>query len=105
MCPSKPTPVLLAEAGKKGIEKEKDWINLYKKYKEKYTELANECELLVSGKLPEGWKEKLLVFKAEEEMATRKASGKVLNAVADYLPNLIGCSADLAPSTDTNLGK
>jgi len=93
------------EAGKKGIDKEKDWNDLYKNYKEKYTELANEYELLGSGKLPEGWKQKLPVFKAGEEMATRKASGKVLNAIADYLPNLIGGSADLAPSTDTNLEK
>ncbi len=93
------------EAGKKGIEKENDWNNLYKSYKDKYTELANEYALLSSGKLPEGWKEKLPIFKAGIEMATRKASGKVLNAIADYLPNLIGGSADLAPSTDTNLEK
>ncbi len=91
------------EAGKKGIDKEKDWNDLYKNYKEKYTELANEYELLTSGKLPDGWKEKLPVFKAGEEMATRKASGKVLNAIAEYMPGLIGGSADLAPSTDTNL--
>jgi transketolase len=92
-------------AGKKGIDKEKDWNNLYKSYKEKYGELANEYELLSGGKLPEGWKEKLPVFKGGEEMATRKASGKALNGMADYLPNLIGGSADLAPSTDTNLEK
>ncbi len=93
------------EAGKKGIEKEKDWNELYKKYKEKYKELADEYESLSNGKLPKGWKDKLPVFKAGEEIATRKASGKVLNALADYLPNLIGGSADLAPSTDTNLEK
>ena len=93
------------EAGKKGIQKEKDWNTLYTSYKEKYSELANEYELISSGKLPEGWKEKLPVFKAGEEIATRKASGKVLNAIAEYLPNLIGGSADLSPSTDTNLEK
>ncbi len=91
------------EAGKKGIDKEKDWNVLYKSYKEKYAELANEYELLSSGKLPGGWKEKLPIFKGGEDVETRKASGKVLNAIADYLPNLIGGSADLAPSTDTNL--
>ncbi len=93
------------EAGNKGIGKEKDWNDLYTSYKEKYTELANEYELLSSGKLPEGWKENLPVFKAGEEMATRKASGKALNAIADSLPGLIGGSADLAPSTDTELTK
>ncbi len=91
------------EAGKKGIEKEKSWNELYKNYKEKYPELANQYELLSSGKLPPQWKEKLPVFKAGEKIATRKASGKVLNAIADYLPTLIGGSADLAPSTDTDL--
>ncbi|MBP9926152.1 MAG: transketolase [Cyclobacteriaceae bacterium] len=92
------------EAGKKGIAKEREWNLLYKAYKEKYSALANEYELLSNGKLPEGWKEKLPVFTSEEKpMATRKASGKVLNAIADFIPNLIGGSADLAPSTDTNL--
>ncbi len=93
------------EAGKKGIKKEQEWKTLYQSYKEKHPELAKEYELLSSGKLPDGWKEKLPVFKAGEEIATRKASGKVLNAIAGYLPNLIGGSADLAPSTDTNLEK
>jgi len=93
------------EAGRKGIDKERDWNKLYKSYKEKYTELASEYELLGSSKLTEGWKQSLPVFESGQEIATRKASGKVLNAVADYLPNLIGGSADLAPSTDTNLQK
>ena len=49
---------------------------------------------------------KLPIFKpSDDKIATRKASGKVLNAIAEYLPNLIGGSADLAPSTDTNLDK
>jgi transketolase len=92
------------EAGKKGLKKEQEWNELYKRYKEKYTELANEYELLSNGKLPKGWKEKLPVFKAgEEKVATRKASGKVLNAIADDLPCLMGGSADLSPSTDTDL--
>jgi transketolase len=93
------------EAGKRGIKKEKSWNELYKRYKEKYPELADEYELLSNDRLPQGWKEKLPVFKAGEKIATRKASGKVLNAIADYLPTLIGGSADLAPSTDTDLEK
>lgn len=94
------------DKGKRGIEKEKQWNHLYADYKTKFPELAAEYELLSSGKLPEGWKEKLPVFKAsDEKIATRKASGKVLNAIADYLPNLIGGSADLSPSTDTELTK
>jgi transketolase len=94
------------EAGKKGIRKEQDWNGLYQNYKEKYPESAREYELLQSGHLPEGWKEKLPVFNVKDgKIATRKASGKVLNAIADYLPLLIGGSADLSPSTDTQLEK
>jgi len=94
------------EVGERGVKKEQDWNAMYKSYKEKYTALANEYELLSSGKLPEGWKEKLPLFKSgEKPMATRKASGKTLNAVADYFPNLVGGSADLSPSTDTTLEK
>jgi transketolase len=94
------------EAGKKGMEKEKDWNELYADYKTKYPELAAEYELLSNNKLPGGWKDKLPVFKAgDEKIATRKASGKVLNAISEYLPNLIGGSADLSPSTDTELTK
>lgn len=89
-----------------GIDKEKDWNELYEKYKNEYPKEAAEYELLRSGKFPEGWEDKLPSFKADPKgMATRKASGKVLNAIADSLPLLLGGSADLAPSTDTNLNE
>lgn len=92
------------EKGKAGISKEEDWNEMYKKYKEEFPKEAAELELLRSGKLPKGWEEKLPTFKADPKgMATRKASGKVLNAIADSLPLLMGGSADLAPSTDTEL--
>lgn len=91
------------EAGKKGHEKESDWNKLYQRYKKLYPELAKAYELEMSGKLPEGWDKELPVFKGDEKMATRKASGKVLNAIADRLPDLLGGSADLSPSTDTDL--
>ncbi len=90
--------------GKAGIKKEQDWKELYSKYKEKYPSEAAEYELLSSGKLPQGWKDNIPVFKPDEKgIATRKASGKTLNAIADKLPLLIGGSADLSPSTDTEL--
>jgi len=92
------------EKGNAGVKKENEWNELYKKYKEKYYAEAAEYELFRSGKLPEGWKDNLPVFKPTEKgVATRKASGKMLNAIAAKLPMLIGGSADLAPSTDTNL--
>ncbi|GAB3921254.1 transketolase [Larkinella terrae] len=90
--------------GKERAKKEAEWNELYKAYKAKYPELAAEYELTSNGKLPAGWEEKIPVFPAGgEKIATRKASGKVLNAIADDLPHLIGGSADLSPSTDTDL--
>ena len=92
--------------GKKGAEKEKSWNELCQAYKKTHPDLAKEYELLSSGQLPEGWKEKLPVFKPEDgKVATRQASGKVLNAIAESLPTLIGGAADLAPSTETWLKK
>ena len=90
-------------AGKKSAEHEKDWNELYKNYKKRHPNLAKEYETIIAGKLPDGWEKKLPVFQPGSEMATRKASGKTLNAIAEYFPQLIGGSADLAPSTDTNL--
>lgn len=94
---------LYRDAGKKGKKKEQAWNELYEDYKEEYPELAREYEQLTNGNLPQGWEDKLPVFKPGDKMATRKASGKTLNAIAAHLPNLIGGSADLAPSTATEL--
>ncbi|MBW8241819.1 transketolase [Muricauda oceani] len=94
---------LYRNAGKKGEKKEQEWKELFKKYKEKYPELANEYEQMANGKLPKGWEAKLPVFEPGDKVATRKASGKTLNAIAGDLPNLLGGSADLAPSTATEL--
>jgi len=94
------------DCGKKGAEKEKAWNALFSEYRKAHPELASEFESLSRGQLPSGWKDKLPVFKAEEgKLATRQASGKVLNAIADALPTLIGGAADLAPSTETLLKK
>ncbi len=93
-------------AGKKGAPKEQEWNQLFQEYKKANPELAKEYELLSTGRLPEGWKDKLPTFKPEDgKLATRQASGKVLNAIADSLPTLIGGAADLAPSTETWLKK
>lgn len=89
--------------GKKGAKKETDWNELYKKYQKTHPKLAEEYENIRDGKMPKDWEKKLPVFEAGEKLATRKASGKTLNAIAEYLPQLIGGSADLAPSTDTTL--
>ena len=89
---------------KERAQKENDWKALYQQYKEKFPGEAAEYEMCRDGKLPDGWQKYLPEFAAGEKgLATRKASGKTLNAIAAKLPMLIGGSADLAPSTDTNL--
>jgi transketolase len=86
-----------------GIRKEKEWNELYKNYTKAFPELSKELEELRKGKVKADWHKALPDFKDDEKIATRKASGKVLNAIASYFPGLIGGSADLAPSTDTQL--
>ncbi|KAA5532721.1 transketolase [Taibaiella lutea] len=86
-----------------GIRKEKEWNVLYKNYQKAFPELSKELEQLRDGKPKPDWHKALPDFKDIEKIATRKASGKVLNAIASYFPGLIGGSADLAPSTDTQL--
>ena len=94
------------KCGKRGADLEKKWNALFDEYRKAHPELAREFEALSKDQLPEGWKEKLPSFKPEDgKIATRQASGKVLNAIADALPTLIGGSADLAPSTETLLKK
>ncbi len=69
-----------------------------------YADKAKELEAMFSGKLPEGWDKDIPVFPASEKGdATRNSGGKVLNAIAKNVPFMIGGSADLAPSTKTNL--
>jgi transketolase len=90
--------------GAKGIDKEAKWNKLFADYKLAFPELAAQYEVAVSGKLPEGWLDSLPTFSASDpKMATRMASGKVLNAIAAKIPGLIGGAADLAPSTETHL--
>ena len=65
-------------------------------------ELASELKAILAGKLPDGWDADIPVFEPSEKgMATRNASGKVLNAIAKHIPTFIGGDADLAGSTKT----
>jgi len=90
------------KAGKQGENLEKSWNLLLEKYREQYPELASELERRLKGELPDAWQKDLPVFQADPKgMATRAASGKVINAMAPNLPELIGGSADLTPSNDT----
>jgi transketolase len=84
---------------------EKAWNAKLAAYKAAYPAEAAQFEQLMSGKLPDGWDKKLPTFEAGKDAATRNSSGVVMQALAEALPNLIGGSADLSPSTKTNLNK
>lgn len=87
---------------KRGEQAEAEWQQRLAAYRQAFPDLAAEWDRYVRRELPEGWATKLPAFKpADGPMATRQASGKVLNAIAPSLPVLIGGSADLAPSTNT----
>lgn len=89
-----------------GAEAEEIWQKKFKEYKLKYPEDAKLFLQMMNSETGEEWVKHLPSFtNYDEKVATRSASGKVLNAIADYLPGLIGGSADLAPSNDTFLKK
>jgi len=88
----------------KGAALEAEWKKTFSAYGEKYPELAGELTALLKGEFPSGWEGKIPAFTpADGPIATRKASGAVLNAIAEKTPFLIGGSADLSPSTNTIL--
>ena len=87
-----------------GAEYEKEWQDLLAKYKGTYPDKAAQFASQTAGRLPDNWAASLPVFKPEEgSIATRAASGKVINALAEVLPHMLGGSADLAPSNKTLL--
>jgi transketolase len=90
------------QAVDRGTQAEVAWKTRFEAYRAEYPELAAELERRLAGDLPAGWDEGLPEFPADPKgIATRAASGKVLNALAVKLPELVGGSADLAPSTLT----
>ncbi len=84
-------------------EKEVQWDELMAKYSEKYPEEAKELQLWLSGEIPEEYLESDEFWSFEKSVATRAASGTVINRLAEKIPNLFGGSADLAPSNKTNM--
>jgi transketolase len=89
---------VLIEEGKK---KEEEWDKLFADYSKEYPELAKEWEVWHSDKLPVDLLNKDDFWKFSGKMATRASSGDVINRLAKLVPNLVGGSADLAPSNKT----
>ena len=93
-----------AGIGKRGADLRAEWMQLFEEYKAKYPELADHLYRMQHRQLPEGWDKNLPSFPADAKgLATRDASGKALNAIAQSVPWLMGGAADLAPSTKTLL--
>jgi transketolase len=92
------------QAIEKGRELEYDWKMRFDAYKRLYPALGSELQRRLDGKLPADWQSLLPKFPADPKgMGTRVASGKTINAIAAKLPELIGGSADLAPSNNTKI--
>lgn len=95
------------DAGDAGERLEHGWLDLWQKYQRQYPELSEALQRRLNQQLPDDWQklmQKLLVEsqQAEEAIATRKASGQVIEKIAKKMPELIGGSADLSGSNSTN---
>lgn len=92
------------QAKDKGLQWESAWKKLLNEYAKTFPDLAKEFYSVIENQNPAEWTKKLSKFPADPKgMATREASGKVMNAIANDLPRLMGGSADLNPSTDSAL--
>ncbi len=90
------------DAGKKRSKFQNDWQKTYDSWKSAHAGLEKELQRRMRGELPEGWEENIPQFTAKDgNIASRAASGIVINAIARKIPELMGGSADLASSTNT----
>ncbi|MBV9840326.1 MAG: transketolase [Sphingomonadaceae bacterium] len=81
-----------------------EWEKTFARYRETFPDLAKALDAMRQGKLPAGWDADLPTFDTDPKgIASREASGKVLNAIAPKAPWLVGGSADLAPSNKTDI--
>jgi len=93
-----------ANMGARGARLRKEWEQAFARYRTQYPDLGDQIERISARELPGGWEKALPAFPPSEGgMSTRDASGKILNALADKIPWLIGGAADLSPSTKTRL--
>ncbi|MCU1678509.1 MAG: transketolase [Frankiales bacterium] len=91
------------EVGNRGRELRTEWATRFEKWQGEHAEAAALLERMLGRRLPTGWETSLPEFPAGKDVATRKASGDVLNAIAAALPELWGGSADLAESNLTDI--
>jgi transketolase len=90
--------------GERGAQARRDWQARREAYEQRYPQLARDLALMESHALPDGWDAQIPTFEPDPAgIATRASSGKVLNAIAECVPWILGGAADLAPSTKTLL--
>ncbi len=88
----------------RGAAEREAWQQRLEAYRAAHPGLAAELERVLAGELPDGWDADLPTFDADEKgAATRSSSGKAINALAARVPELVGGSADLAPSNNTHI--
>ena len=93
----------MAKLVEMGEKKEKAWEEKLEAYKKEYPELAKELENWIDLKLPMDYLNSEEFLQFDKNYSTREASGVVINRLAERIPNLMGGSADLAPSNKTNM--
>ncbi|MGW1548889.1 transketolase [Streptomyces sp. NPDC002346] len=93
------------EALDRGREAKGEWEKTFAAWRTANPERAAEFDRISAGELPEGWEDSLPVFEPGKGVATRAASGKVLQALGEIIPELWGGSADLAGSNNTTIDK
>jgi transketolase len=91
------------KAIERGAQMEAEWNALVEKYEAEFPDLAEVWRATMSGELPPDWESHLPSFENAKPQATRQASGEVINAIAPHMPMLVGGSADLGPSTNTDI--
>jgi transketolase len=90
--------------GKRGGDLRQKWETVFADYGKKFPQLADQIKRMQHRELPDGWDKSLPTFPADAKgLATRESGGKVLNAVAEHVPWMVGGSADLAGSDRTRL--
>ncbi|HET6196075.1 MAG TPA: transketolase [Acetobacteraceae bacterium] len=93
-----------AQIGARGARLNSEWRSLFARYRAEHPDLATQVQCLKDRTLPPGWEAALPQFAPSASgVSTRDASGKVLNAVGERIPWIVGGAADLAPSTKTRM--
>ena len=96
--------VHLGRASEEGRTRQADWNSAFSEFREAFPEEAQQLDDALQGRLPAGWEDALNgMFENSDPIATRSASGQVMNAISKGVPAFLGGSADLAPSTRTHL--